>query len=588
MFLRLFFMSFFFISIRALENQRNLAILLDLPQQEHAGTGAIVQSLFYLLEAKNSPILIHSAVWENFKSYKKITPFGPLFIQEAVDREALLSDWQFYKKDDFLLLIPGSYMQEKNNKSGFDLTQLTLISPDNKPQDSFFFESKKTLSKVYYQTFPYGLEIKTKSFFDFLKIIVPADKTKDVLSWNIYLVGHGSTIYQTAGITETGFKNLLDFLENQINTHAFYYTSCFAAGKMADLLYEKRSFSYPIFTEGSDASTYATKSITFLFPLLEAVDTDRFETYRCLASNVSYWNHWNIYNLVSVRAPGKTEFQYIPVGGYVFPIHKNSTNKELLEIKAKPDNYILESSYAPVHININPDQSILSGIKGSSCQYVEKISFISSAHIKLGDPVIPMSFALSCSSCFKQASHFSAKKIFLCDAALEAVDTHDFTHVLIFLHDDIAYWPKIKLDLDPATVKGSLGNKMTLFFEHEERYYLFRYDADADYEMRHLSKEQAQKYLDFFNKNKDLARKEEQPIWKLDTLLQSLVVRKLFPAFVTASVCAALYLRLKIEMAQAERNRAQHEAHAQKMGEFITGMKQWLSSRFSKPEAGKA
>lgn len=78
---------------------------------------------------------------------------------------------------------------------------------------------------------------------------------KDILSWSVYIAGHGTMGEVVAGLSLAQFKEFLDFLEQRIRTRLLYYWSCYAAGSTAQAIYAdtqsgvEKTYAFPIITQ---------------------------------------------------------------------------------------------------------------------------------------------------------------------------------------------------------------------------------------------------------------------------------------------------------------------------------------------------
>lgn len=82
-------------------------------------------------------------------------------------------------------------------------------------------------------------------------------------SWALFITGHGLIRYAVAHLSIEQFKKFLLFLDEKINTRLLYYSTCYAAGSTAELLYKDaenavgKSYPFPIITQAlTDAPTY--------------------------------------------------------------------------------------------------------------------------------------------------------------------------------------------------------------------------------------------------------------------------------------------------------------------------------------------
>lgn len=93
----------------------------------------------------------------------------------------------------------------------------------------------------------------------------PAQSKNMIPAWSIFICGHGDINHSIADLSIPQFKKFLEYLENKINTRLLFYSSCFAAGINAELIYKdaktKIDATYPfaIITQAlTDAPTQGT------------------------------------------------------------------------------------------------------------------------------------------------------------------------------------------------------------------------------------------------------------------------------------------------------------------------------------------
>lgn len=73
--------------------------------------------------------------------------------------------------------------------------------------------------------------------------------------WVIYMMGHGTMRKQIVGLSFDSFKQLLNFLTKKINCNLLVYSSCYAAGLNAKLIYEdaqsgiQKTYPFAIITQ---------------------------------------------------------------------------------------------------------------------------------------------------------------------------------------------------------------------------------------------------------------------------------------------------------------------------------------------------
>ena len=109
----------------------------------------------------------------------------------------------------------------------------------------------------------------------------------------------------------------------------------------------------------------------------------------------------------------------------------------------------------------------------------------------------------------------------------------NFNNVILFINDDISYWPTLKIDQNNSSL--TMNNRFNIFFIYDSSSYLFKYYNDDNHEMIKLDYDTSQKYLSLFDQNKNLVLNNKQPTWKIDNVLQNKLVRKLYPWAKTAT-----------------------------------------------------
>ena len=567
----------------SIENKyyRNLSILLDLSKQENIKFNAIAEELGELIDCKKSIILTDSTTWENFKNkYQEMQSeeekhdIGSYF-------HLLLSGWTIYKQDNFLLFMHDDYRKKIEGDLGLNLDKFELINADFAIDKLKENQIKKEIIQAYHKFFPYALQIKSIKFIDLLKdLLIPKSNINNIF-WNIYFTGHGKNIYQTVGITEESFKNLLNLLENHINTNLFYYSSCFAGGKISDLIFNDQKFSYPILTQGFDCVVYPEKYFDQIFELIEKIKNNEPKTFENLATNVAKNNKYEIKNLFSLRLPNETRFHYIPVENFIFPINSKTSNNDILNITTSPVYYLLESTSLQTNLLLTENQSLILGTRGNACHYIETLNldkeFLLNNLTLFDNKLAPYVFILELIAKFKITSMMYCRKIVLfdniflmnsklnkllvkhnndideentnkidgnqCTEVSQNEETQEsnnhimkgfnFNNVILFINDDISYWPTLKIDQNNSSL--TMNNRFNIFFIYDFSSYLFKYYNDDNHEMIKLDYDTSQKYLSLFDQNKNLVLNNKQPTWKIDNVLQNKLVRKLYPWAKTAT-----------------------------------------------------
>lgn len=100
-------------------------------------------------------------------------------------------------------------------------------------------------------------------------------------TWAFYLDGHGNLGESIANISLEGFKCLLDFLEAKISTKLLIYSSCYAAGTNAEIIYtdqksNRKIYSFTIVTEAlTDAEVTVELPFVGTWFYLENIDFEK-------------------------------------------------------------------------------------------------------------------------------------------------------------------------------------------------------------------------------------------------------------------------------------------------------------------------
>ena len=345
-------------------NQRNLAIVLDLVYQDINETEYTFASapLNALIKSKKTPILTTYSALENYLIFT--SNYNILNSTE----------WEIFQKGSFVLLIPQEY-KNLHSALGFNLLDFHTI----KVKKPLWSKINKLYDFIYSELHPFILDFNSKKFLNLLKnLIIPKELCPNI-QWNIYLSGHGSSDFVTAGIKDDSFKNLLLYLEHDINTHLFYYLTCSSGGKKIDRIYtndnKPQKYTYPIFNSSfTEAFVWANSEFDFvsLFNIFNQVDNAKPETLNEVAK-LSYNQQWKtINNIVLIRKSNAEIFNIPDLPDPIYLITQLPQDDQLINI---PDAKALLLDQKSIHktLYINKSIEIISFVNGDVVHYIKSI-----------------------------------------------------------------------------------------------------------------------------------------------------------------------------------------------------------------------
>ena len=133
-----------------------------------------------------------------------------------------------YAQEDMFLIIPNRYKDRISTmlpSLGFNIP---LASPTASKRTILkkvsISELEERIAKEAWQPLLNGNEITSKTIETFFI------HNKNLGSWNLYLLGHGSKLDKIAFLYIDEFKKLLLFLENKLSTSFLYYLTCYGGG----------------------------------------------------------------------------------------------------------------------------------------------------------------------------------------------------------------------------------------------------------------------------------------------------------------------------------------------------------------------
>lgn len=362
--------------------QRNLAIMVDFTYADvERADSPLSTSLYHLLLDQRSFILINEAVWN---AYIKCVQ------KNNIDYSSFYEHWQTYTKDNFILLIPNRYIEQMGSVPvGLHCDNLLPTPLDFKT--SLLTRINDNCKYFMYGIFPGMLSLRSGELIAFLKQLCVSKKDLPSITWNIFFLGHGGTVYQTAGITEDGFNQFVELLDNHINTHAFFYLTCFG-GKIKDYIFNK-SYSFPIFCVGiNDTQTCAliTDYHSF-FDSIERIDNKDINTSYNFAETAFRLCQSNPNDIISMRVPSSNSFvtptiknKTCVISGPTLPKNYNSYAYLILDTPQCKEELYLWGEYKnrlPAELKLAGEcdffyrhPKIISASKGSFNHYLEKIT----------------------------------------------------------------------------------------------------------------------------------------------------------------------------------------------------------------------
>lgn len=222
------------------------------------------------------------ALKEGFPVPKKINEIIPLIRSiEFKPEEWIIAS--FGQQDSLVLLVPKTYLNslqislkeviqgqaeitEAEFQLGLKFNHMKIISP--KDFWEFIEIPFKNNETQYRFEALWNAQKKESDIFVTRSEYRKAQKKAPV--WTLFLAGHGYVEKpEVAGLTIAHFKKLLNFLETEIFTNFFVYSSCFSAGINLELIYKKtlsdplyKGHSFAIAFEGIiELTTFAAKGI---------------------------------------------------------------------------------------------------------------------------------------------------------------------------------------------------------------------------------------------------------------------------------------------------------------------------------------
>ncbi len=538
--------------------QKNIALFFDFGLQEQEGMGALTTECIEILNKKETidALVLNKGLWNNIA--QEHTFNGNFLPFRKIDKESVAAYWEIYEQSGYIILVP------KNVTTPLHLLGAKKLDESNAfPSESFFSSIKNESLFWLYKKLPLLLSYSSSGIKPLLSKLLHKS-TQEETYWNIYLSGHGSLFFQTAGITENSFKDLLDFFEHDIKTRSLYYSSCYAGGIMSKAVFGTSVYSYPIFTEGLENSV-PTQNVSEIFKNLMKISPTQKESWHTLAQRAYLQSQES---LLSVREPGKTFFSLIPVtiersylnennefetitSIQVLPLNNTVLQEDLDKINYSPDLYALETACFSSILNFwDTSSKIISTVRGSSCHYLKEIKLL------IMESFSYSSLANRLEAIFIQQAQTQekTKKIFLIET-VNCINTQGqvgiIKNCIIFVHDDISYTPKILTAARSWHV--SLINPINIFFELDDnKGFLRQRHSPSNTSESFLNEHEAKPYRELFTHYKALLEEGKQPLWRIENFTQHPITRKAFPFIVTSLSLYALWLKIKNQAARAE------------------------------------
>lgn len=279
---------------------------------------ALTKELRSLIEnpQNQTPILVEFGLWKNMLRFVKKD------IQQSPFSAYLFTDTHYPEDFSYLLLIPQQYKEQYWPSLGFNLKNFELI------KDPWDYASIRHKAKLFLEALPQTLLLSSRGRLkDVLaSLLLPADKE---LHWNIFLSGHGNQACLWTGATIAGlptleFKAVLDFLNTQISTNLFAYSTCYAGSlSLMSKIYEKNIYNFAIIATGLEVSTTFRYAKSHGIELQEGL-VDLRRPFRCLSEaelgeavkKIHQVFTPELNNTPHIRLPSSDHFTVLPIKGY--------------------------------------------------------------------------------------------------------------------------------------------------------------------------------------------------------------------------------------------------------------------------------
>lgn len=309
--------------------------------------------------------------------------------------------------DDILFLIPLNYLKniglnpadvKKSGATTITETELALGLKVNHMEEKtldtikffrFFLGAKKS---DYFLPALYNSATHTSSIF-----CLRSDYTghKNALPlWSIYMGGHGESARYSekiAGISIADFKEVLDFLENKINTRLLVYVSCYAADINNETIYKaakspiQKTYSFPIITQAlTDAPVSSRAALekpekfvqATTVPVSDAIDYGQAMQYLNPEARMAE-------NTAQIKFPGTEWFSAINADktvvqiGSILAENRGTHPLDIVQFfKMDPRILLLYAQDIPFELIINAPnlKSIVSMIPGAVTHTIERIT----------------------------------------------------------------------------------------------------------------------------------------------------------------------------------------------------------------------
>lgn len=235
-----------------LDKKKGLLIFLD--DSERDKFGAVSDALLTALYQKAGPIIVSTSLFYNVLKKRK-----EIALSNVTSRIAFQSEqWVIKKINESLnLLIPYEILKIDKNKLKEFSDAIDGVT-DIELQLGLKVNHMKTIN---YMDLSQSSWSKFADYFSdsldeiFCKKSDYKNKNMNIPEWFLYIEGHGSINYSIAHLSFDGFKKLLHFLENKMNTRLFVISSCYAAGMNVDKVYgeiklqTQQYYSFPIIVQ---------------------------------------------------------------------------------------------------------------------------------------------------------------------------------------------------------------------------------------------------------------------------------------------------------------------------------------------------
>jgi hypothetical protein len=236
------------------DKKKGLLIFLDDSEKEF---GAVSYKFLTALYQKVGPIIVSTSLLYNVLKKREEWALSNLKSRIAFQPE----QWVIKRINESLsLLIPKTYLDDLK----IDINKVKEFNNDTYAM--FDIELQLGLKVNHMQTIDY-MNVTQPSWAQFADYFGDSldeifcknfdykNKNMNIPEWFLFINGHGDINYAIVHLSFDGFKKLLHFLENKINTRLFVIGSCYVAGVNVDKVYgeikleTQQYYSFPIIVQ---------------------------------------------------------------------------------------------------------------------------------------------------------------------------------------------------------------------------------------------------------------------------------------------------------------------------------------------------